>query len=140
MRDALNIIDGMTPTEKRDFSSAMNWAEQSSLDVLTELIEQFAMGNPKGFVELWADSSLKIKSLVGRAFKYNVLSHDKANNTVSWAALNQAIASFDRNAKDPIVDLFAKWLETHSDGTKVKNSLTKQVNDLVKKELEKQGE
>jgi len=136
---ALNIVDGFTPTEKRDFASALNWGVEANLDILTEKIEEFADNNPDAFLKIWGDSSLKIKSLVGRAFKYQVLSHDKSNNTVSWVTLNQPIASFDKNSKEPIVNLFTNWLETHADGTKVKNSLTKQVNELVKKELEKQS-
>lgn len=138
LRDALNIIDGMTPTEVTDFADSMNWTDESSNDILLSRIEDFAKKDPESFLKLQLNPSIKIKALIGRGFRFGIISHDITKNTVSWAKGSILIATFDKTTNKDITLQFSEWIQTHDKGKTVKISLEKQVKEAAKEDVAKQ--
>jgi len=138
LRDALNIIAGMTPTEVMDFADSMNWKDESDNDILLSRIEDFATKNPENFLKLQLNPSIKFKALAGRGLKFGIIAHDIVKNTISWSKGNVLIATFDKTTDSSIVDQFSEWLQTHDKGKTVKASLEKQVKEAIKEETTKQ--
>ena len=128
---ALNIVDGMTPTEITNFADSMNWGGESNIEILTSRIEEFAKKDPASFLKLQLDPAISIKGLAGRGLRFNVVSHDINKSTISWTKGDILIATFDKSSDKSIVEQFAEWLQSHDKGKTVKASLEKQVKEAV---------
>jgi hypothetical protein len=136
LRDALNLIENMGFSEAKELARALNWPDYSDEEVLFAKLEEFAKEDPEAFNSHYVDPLRGLKSDVKAAEEASMIAYDQATSKVLWVKGNVVIAQLDKQEDKTWIEQFASWLQTHENGSKVHQSIKKQLRSISKSVVE----
>ena len=115
---ALNVAQGMSEKEVRQFADAMLWESTEDEGVLRGMVEDLAETSPKFFNDLVSGKNIEYQATVKVAMDKRILAFDPAEYKFIWCENNQTISKLQLSTVKNEVEVMAEWLMTGGDQAK----------------------
>ncbi len=106
--DALTKATSMSPEEVRDFISATGGNDRQDLDILRNIVEEWADKHPEDFLQKTSDVLSQLKATVKRALDQGVIRFDKEQMRFFWGTGSEEILSVSRSQDGDHIREFAE--------------------------------
>lgn len=110
---AMAAAGNMSEAEVKEFAAAMLWDENEEMEVLRNLVEEYAEASPSLFVDLVENKSIEFKALVKRAVDQQIIAYNPSEFKFVWVENQQTITMIGQGLDGKHeVDRLAEWLMT----------------------------
>jgi hypothetical protein len=110
-----------------DFAASMGWDETRDIAEVRDDVEQFAIDNPKEFMDAVNNKMTQYKALVKRAVSKGVVLFDRQQSKFSWAGTGETICTVPRIAGADHLSGFADFIVTSKRGDVIIQELKRQL-------------
>lgn len=128
LREAIELVKSASTEDLVEFSRSINWNDEKDESVLKAKVSEYAKNNPEVFIQLYKDTSKKVKALVKEAIDNGVIQINFETNEASMA--NNSLTNI-ADMESP-VDAIAKFLSTSQNGQNLQATMKKLLKEAKK--------
>lgn len=124
---AMDVANGFSVQQDKDFASAMGWDEDMDHFLLKDKIESLAETDPAFFAEFMEQKSVPYRAMITRAESANIIMWVSDEYKYIWGSTRETIVAFGRQENLDRLERFTEWLLSDKTGTAIYEKIKKML-------------